>query len=178
QLWTRFRDGSTKHPQLGQRLELECVITKEDRGISWVHQDKGGTLHFIVHISSTSQTTFEGIKRTSTRFEARKHRRGIYRLIVKSFTSQDEGNYFCIVNCNQMLSFSRGQPSFFPGSLPPPNIVKTSAASTWWTFLFSFPADTSKEKHLRIFCDILWVPLVGACLLLLLAQAVTVMLCQ
>ncbi|XP_009869109.1 PREDICTED: T-cell surface glycoprotein CD8 alpha chain-like, partial [Apaloderma vittatum] len=147
----RFRDNSTKHAQLGQQLELECVTFKEHSGVFWVHQDNFGTNHFIVYIYSTSWTIFEGNKQTSARFEARKVGR-TYQLTVKSFTSQDEGNYFCIVNSKQMLYFSHGQPVFCP--------------------------DTSKEKELRIFCDILWVPLVGACLLLLLAQAATVMLCQ
>ncbi|XP_009867827.1 PREDICTED: T-cell surface glycoprotein CD8 alpha chain-like, partial [Apaloderma vittatum] len=179
----RFRDSSTKHPQLGQRLELECVTFKEDSGVSWVRQDKGGTLHFIVHISSMSQTTFEGIKRTSTRFEARKHRRSIYGLVVKSFTLQDEGNYFCFSNSNQMLSFSRGQPVFFPvkTTVAPTTLEPTtqSAITQKDPCLVTPHPETSEEKELNLSCDIfIWLPLAGTCLLLLIALAVTVTLCQ
>lgn len=46
-------------------------------------------------------------------------------------------------------------------------------------FPFSIPAETSKEKGLDLLCDIfIWVPMTAACFLLLLALAVTVMLCQ
>ncbi|XP_071411365.1 T-cell surface glycoprotein CD8 alpha chain-like isoform X2 [Pithys albifrons albifrons] len=98
--------------QVGQRLELECQ-TDKDSGAFWVRQDKSGTLHFIVFISSISRTTFEGNQKTSRRFEASKDRR-FYRLVVKTFTPQDEGNYFCLMIVHQMLYFSRGQPAFLP----------------------------------------------------------------
>ncbi|KFQ68478.1 T-cell surface glycoprotein CD8 alpha chain, partial [Phaethon lepturus] len=165
------------HLQVGQRLELECVSSKEDSGIFWVRQDKDGTLHFIVFISSLSRATFEGNEKTSTRFEARKHSR-FYRLVVKSFTLQDEGNYFCLMNSNQVLYFSLGQPAFFP--------VTTTAAPTTQCgitekdpCLKTLDAETTTEKELNFLCDIfIWVPLAGACLLLLIALSVTIMLCQ
>ncbi|NXQ82715.1 CD8A protein, partial [Nyctibius grandis] len=180
EMTARFRGSSTTLPQVGQRLELECVTPKEDSGIFWMRQDKGGTLHFIVFISSLSRTTFKGNEKTSTRFEARKESR-FYRLVVKSFMPWDEGNYFCLMNSNQVLYFSLGQPAFLP--------VTTTAAST-------SPAPTTQcgitekdpcpktpdqelEKELSFFCDIfIWVPLAGACLLLLMALAVTIVLCQ
>ncbi|GAB0187991.1 T-cell surface glycoprotein CD8 alpha chain [Grus japonensis] len=137
---------------MGQRLELECLSAKEDSGVSWLRLDKHGTLHFIVFISSLPRTVFSGNKGTSTRFEASK-RSNSYWLVVKSFTLEDEGKYFCLMNSNQMLYFSPGQPVFFP--------------------------ETNKEKKLNFSCDIIiWVPLAGACLLLLLALAVTVIACQ
>ncbi|NXL61762.1 CD8A protein, partial [Chordeiles acutipennis] len=109
----KFRDSSTTHPRLGQQLKLECVTHKEDSGVFWVRQSKGGTLHFIVFINSLSRTTFEGNKKTSTHFKAGKDRRS-YWLVVDTLTPQDEGNYFCLMNSNQMLYFSPGQPVFFP----------------------------------------------------------------
>ncbi|NXB54041.1 CD8A protein, partial [Leucopsar rothschildi] len=99
------------HLQVGQRLELECQ-TDNNRGAFWIHKDKRGTLHFIVFISSTSRTTF-GNRRSATHFEASNYNKNYY-LVVKSFTPQDEGNYFCVMNFNQMLYFSPGQPAFLP----------------------------------------------------------------
>ncbi|XP_009578437.1 PREDICTED: T-cell surface glycoprotein CD8 alpha chain [Fulmarus glacialis] len=178
----KFRDSSIKHPRVGQRLELECLAAKEDSGVFWIRLDKGGTLHFIVFISSLHRTTFEGNEKTSTRFEATKDSR-FYRLVVKSFTPQDEGNYFCLMNSNQMLYFSPGQPAFFP--------VTTTAAPTTPApttqggitekdpCLKTLDPETNKEKELDFVCDIfIWVPLAGACLLLLIALAVTIVLCQ
>ncbi|NWS93312.1 CD8A protein, partial [Toxostoma redivivum] len=97
--------------QVGQRLELECRADRNS-GAFWIHKDKKGTLHFIVFISSAAKTTF-GNQRKATHFQASKHNT-IYYLAVKSFTPQDEGNYFCVMNYNQMLYFSPGQPAFLP----------------------------------------------------------------
>ncbi|NWU61020.1 CD8A protein, partial [Pterocles burchelli] len=179
----KFRDSSITHPRLGQRLELECVSTKEDSGVFWVHLDKAGILHFIVFISSLRRTTFEGNQKTSTRFEATKDNR-FYRLVVKSFSLRDEGHYFCLMNTNQMLYFSPAQPAFFP-------VVTTTAATTPPApttehnitekdpCLKTPDPETSKEKQLNIFCDIfIWVPLTGACLLLVVALAITIVLCK
>uniref|UniRef100_A0A8C3E0H3 Uncharacterized protein n=1 Tax=Corvus moneduloides TaxID=1196302 RepID=A0A8C3E0H3_CORMO len=117
-----YRHGVVRSPKditqlrVGQRLELECQ-TDKNSGAFWIHQDKSGTLHFIVFISSVSQTTLSRDQRTSPRFEASKHN-SIYLLVVKSFTPQDEGNYFCMMNFNQMLFFSPGQPAFLPAVSP------------------------------------------------------------
>ncbi|NXH75720.1 CD8A protein, partial [Hydrobates tethys] len=180
EMTARFRDSSITHPRVGQRLELECLPAKEDSGVFWVRQDKGGTLHFIVFISSLPRTTFEGNKKTSTRFEATKDNR-FYRLVVKSFTLQDEGNYFCLMNSNQMLYFSPGQPAFFPvftTAAPTTPAPTTQHGITEKDPCLKTP-DPETEKELNFFCDIfIWVPLAGACLLLLIALAVTLLLCQ
>ncbi|NWZ73515.1 CD8A protein, partial [Acrocephalus arundinaceus] len=117
--------------QVGQKLELECHNDK-NTGAFWIHQDKRGTLHFIVFINSASRVNFEGNQKTSTRFEARKERT-FYNLVVKSFTPHDEGKYFCVTNFNQNLYFSHGQPAFLPGqqhlhptSLSPAKMPSTS----------------------------------------------------
>ncbi|NXK84361.1 CD8A protein, partial [Amazona guildingii] len=104
---------SITQPLMGQKLTLHCESSNMDSGVFWVRQDKAGTLHFIVFISSLPRTTFGGNMRTSTRFEAGKDSR-FYRLAVKSFKPQDEGNYFCLMNINQALYFSPGQPVFLP----------------------------------------------------------------
>ncbi|KFQ74928.1 T-cell surface glycoprotein CD8 alpha chain, partial [Phoenicopterus ruber ruber] len=177
----RFRSGIT-HPQLGQQLELECVSAKEDNGVFWVRLDKSGILHFIVFISSLSRTTFEGNKKTSTHFEAKKDS-NIYRLVVKSFTPEDEGSYFCLMNSNQMLYFSPGQPAFFPVTTTAAPITPAPVTQRGITkkdpCLKTPDAETSKEKELTFFCDFfIWVPLAGTCLLLVIALAVTIVLCQ
>ncbi|NXD55805.1 CD8A protein, partial [Corvus moneduloides] len=161
--------------RVGQRLELECQ-TDKNSGAFWIHQDKSGTLHFIVFISSVSQTTFSRDQRTSPRFEASKHN-SIYLLVVKSFTPQDEGNYFCMMNFNQMLFFSPGQPAFLPGqqhlhptSLSPDKMPSTSCPR---------PFSQLMQEDLEYFCLIfLWVPLAGLCLLLLQLLATTIVLCR
>ncbi|NWV03246.1 CD8A protein, partial [Ptilonorhynchus violaceus] len=108
----KVRSHNITQLRVGHRLELGCQTDGLESGISWIRQDKNGTLHFIVFISSTSQLTFEGNQKTSTHFEASKDSK-IYQLVVKSFTAQDEGKYFCIVNMKKVLYFSTGQPAFF-----------------------------------------------------------------
>ncbi|XP_071411357.1 T-cell surface glycoprotein CD8 alpha chain-like [Pithys albifrons albifrons] len=161
--------------QVGQRLELLCQ-TDKDVGASWIHQDKSGTLHFIVFISSISRTTFQGNQRRSTRFEASKDRR-FYQLVVKSFTPQDEGHYFCLININQMLYFSRGQPAFLPATTTPGPITHPGT-TTKDPNLKTLDPETSTEKEPNFFCNVIWVPLAGACLLLLIALAITILLCR
>ncbi|KAM9027556.1 T-cell surface glycoprotein CD8 alpha chain isoform 1-T1 [Ara ararauna] len=175
---------SITQPRMGQQLMLYCESSNMDSGIFWVRQDKAGTLHFIVFISSLSRTTFGGNMRTSKHFEVWKDRRFCW-LAVKSFKPQDEGNYFCLMNINQALYFSPGQPLFLPvtttvapktlpsPTTPAPNITERDPC------LRTPDSETSKEKGLDFLCDIfIWVPLTATCFLLLLALAVTIMLCQ
>lgn len=117
--------------QLGEQLDLTCHISGEDTGVVWVHQGNVETFKFIVFISPLSEATFEGNQKTSTHFEARKEDT-IYHLVVKSFTPQDEGNYFCMMIYNQMLFFSPGQPAFLPGQqhLHPTSLSSDKMPST------------------------------------------------
>ncbi|KFV05922.1 T-cell surface glycoprotein CD8 alpha chain, partial [Tauraco erythrolophus] len=182
QMTAKFRDHSLTHPRVGHQLELECQGAKEDSGVFWIRLDKDGILHFIVFISSLSRTTFERNEKSSTRFGARKDGRS-YRLVVNSFSAQDEGNYFCLMNSNQMLYFSSGQPAFFPVTT---TAAPTTAAATTQSgitrkdpCLNTSDSETSKKSEPNFFCNIfIWVPLAGACLLLLLALIVTIILCQ
>ncbi|XP_015479419.2 T-cell surface glycoprotein CD8 alpha chain [Parus major] len=162
--------------RVGQKLELECQ-TYKDSGAFWIHQDKSGALHAIVFINSISRVTFQGNQKQSSRFEASKHNT-IYHLAVKSFTPQDQGKYFCVMNFNQMLQFSPGQPVFLPATT-------VGEPTTQWGItekdLFlkspdpgSLNAGSRIEEDLNYFCLVfIWVPLAGLCLLLLQLMAVT-----
>ncbi|XP_037991460.1 T-cell surface glycoprotein CD8 alpha chain-like, partial [Motacilla alba alba] len=167
--------------RLGQKLELECH-TDKSHGASWILRDSSGTLHFIAFISSVSRATFEGGQRTSPRFEASKDNT-IYRLAVKSFTPQDEGSYFCVMNLNQMLHFSPGQRVFLP--VITTTVASSTPGSTTQRGITEDPNLTTPvpegrmQEDLNFFCHIfIWVPLAGACLLLLIALVITIVLCQ
>ncbi|NXH52806.1 CD8A protein, partial [Rhabdornis inornatus] len=164
--------------QVGQKLQLECQ-TDKNSGAFWIHKDKRGTLHFIVFINSVARTTF-GNQRTATRFEASKHNTNYY-LAVKSFTPQDEGNYFCVMNFNQMLYFSPGQPAFLPATTVAPTTCEptTKGGKTEDPNLKTPDPDRRMQEDLNFFCHIfIWVPLAGACVLLLIALVITLVLCR
>ncbi|XP_039921390.1 T-cell surface glycoprotein CD8 alpha chain-like [Hirundo rustica] len=166
--------------RLGQKLELECRSDRHS-GAYWIHQDKSGSLHFIVFISSTSRATFEGNQKTSPHFEAwREHTS--YHLAVKSFTPQDEGSYFCVAGFNQMLYFSPGQLAFLPATtvVAPTMCGSTPKSSTTEEPNLQTPDPAERtQEDLDFFCHIfIWVPLAGACLLLLIALAITIVLRQ
>ncbi|NWR05057.1 CD8A protein, partial [Paradoxornis webbianus] len=166
--------------QVGQKLELECR-TDKPTGAFWIHQDKSGTLHFIAFISSVSRVSFEGNQKTSTRFEAWKEGMS-YHLVVKSFTPQDQGKYFCMVTINQKLYFSPGQHAFLPATtvVAPTTCGPTSKHGTTEDPNLQTPdPERRMQEDLDFFCHIfIWVPLAGACLLLLIALVTTIVLCQ
>ncbi|XP_071411362.1 T-cell surface glycoprotein CD8 alpha chain-like isoform X2 [Pithys albifrons albifrons] len=153
--------------------------------------------HYELKVSfRNSITQLQGNQRTSRRFEACKDRR-FYRLVVKSFTPQDEGHYFCVININEILYFSRGQPAFLPvtttqrgTTVKEPDLttldpVTTTAGPTTQSGITkkdpcskTTDPETSTEKEPNFFCNAIWVPLAGACLLLLIALAITILLCR
>ncbi|XP_048797171.1 T-cell surface glycoprotein CD8 alpha chain isoform X8 [Lagopus muta] len=179
----RFLDRNLKHPQEGQRLELECLPYNRDNGVSWVRQDKDGKLHFITYIPVFSRTTDPGSKTTSSQFEWSKQENS-FRLVVKNFKAQDQGTYFCISNINQVLHFSSGQPAFFPvttTSAPttPAATNQSSQISKTDICMQSSDPGTSNKNMLNFYCEIyIWAPLAGVCLVLLVVLVVTIVLCQ
>uniref|UniRef100_A0A803YIN8 Ig-like domain-containing protein n=1 Tax=Meleagris gallopavo TaxID=9103 RepID=A0A803YIN8_MELGA len=179
----RFLDRTMKHPQEGQRLELECTSYNSYSGVSWVRQDKDGKLHFIVYISMFSQTTYPGYAKSSSQFEGSKQGNS-YRLVVKSFRAQDQGTYFCITNIEPMLHFSSGQPAFFPvTTTAAPTTSTATTQSSQVTMKDNSQQDsdagTSSDNTPRFYCTMtMWVNLSCACLLLLTAITITTTHCQ
>uniref|UniRef100_A0A452IID2 T-cell surface glycoprotein CD8 alpha chain n=1 Tax=Gopherus agassizii TaxID=38772 RepID=A0A452IID2_9SAUR len=174
---------------LGNRVELECVFSGRDlsdSGVSWMLQHRQSVPQFILFITSLGRVAPTENGKPPTRFEA-KRESSIYRLTVKSFQEQDQGNYYCIVNHNQRLYFSSGIPLHLPGQHQPHPI---SAPSAWTppTTAPSTKATTTQpsttsakatEKGLDLSCHLyIWVPLAIACLLLLIALLATITMCQ
>ncbi|NXA65398.1 CD8A protein, partial [Mohoua ochrocephala] len=179
----RFMQYKTiKYLQPGAQLDLTCLIGGEDTGVVWVLQDNIETFKFIVFISPVSEATFEGNQKTSTRFEARKEGM-FYHLVVKSFTPQDEGNYFCVKYVDTKLYFSHGQLAFLPATtvLAPctPGPTNQRGITEKDSCLKTPDPERRMQEDLDYFCLIfLWVPMAGLCLLLLQLLAITIVLCQ
>ncbi|NXI14683.1 CD8A protein, partial [Irena cyanogastra] len=177
----RFMQYKTiTYVQLGAQMDLMCHISGKDTGVVWVHQDNMETFKFIVFISPLSGVTFEGNQKTSTHFEARKED-VFYRLVVKSFTPQDKGNYFCIKYIDKQLYFSPGQRAFLPATtvVAPSTPGPTTPCSTTGkdSCLKTPDPDSRKQEDLDSFCLVfLWLPLAGLCLLLLQLLATTIVL--
>uniref|UniRef100_A0A8V0Z0Z1 Ig-like domain-containing protein n=1 Tax=Gallus gallus TaxID=9031 RepID=A0A8V0Z0Z1_CHICK len=176
----RFFNRNMKHPQEGQRLELECMPYDRGTGIYWIHLDKDWNLHFIVSSTPVPRNTFQGNKRTSAQFEAR-WTGNFYRLAVKNFTTQDEGIYFCTSNINQVLHFQLGTTRLLPRSATPSPTLLTprSPARVALSSLSFLPAGTSHKNIPSFYCKmVMWVNLAGTCLLLLTAITITITHCQ
>uniref|UniRef100_G3UUS1 T-cell surface glycoprotein CD8 alpha chain n=1 Tax=Meleagris gallopavo TaxID=9103 RepID=G3UUS1_MELGA len=178
----RFFNRTMKHPQEGQRLELECPPYNSDSSVSWVRQGKDGKLHFIVYISVFSQTTYPGNAKTSSQFEGSKQGKS-YRLVVKNFKAQDQGIYFCTSTINQVLHFSSGQPAFFPVTTAAPTTHTATTQSSQVTMKDNSQqgpdAGISNKNTLNSICNIfLWVRVAGTGLLLLTAITITITHCQ
>ncbi|XP_032299940.1 T-cell surface glycoprotein CD8 alpha chain-like [Coturnix japonica] len=193
-----------KHPQHGQRLELECRTSRTTWGASWVRLDKDGNLHFIVSSNSPYNTVVHENLRISLHYEV-SWRGSSHWLVVKSFTAQDQGIYFCVTNVNQVLHFSSGQPAFFPAALTKPVATTQCSQVTKKDISWHSPdpaaeyntpnattqsspvtkrnssqhgldAETSNENKPNSSCDVfLWVRVAGTCLLLLTVITIIIM---
>ncbi|XP_048797180.1 T-cell surface glycoprotein CD8 alpha chain isoform X13 [Lagopus muta] len=178
----RFLHRNLKHPQEGQQLQLECLHCERNRPLFWIRLDKSGNLHFISSTHSYSTTMQEGEK-TAPNFEVL-WRGSSYRLLVKSFTMQDEGTYFCVNYINQVLHFSSGQPAFFPVATTAAPTTRTASTQSSqvtkkdisWN---SQDAGTSNENTPRFYCKmVMWIHLAVTSLLLLTAITITITHCQ
>ncbi|XP_067423723.1 T-cell surface glycoprotein CD8 alpha chain [Emydura macquarii macquarii] len=173
---------------LKRRMELECVISDRslsDSGVSWMRQHRDAAPQFILFISSLSRVASTENGHPPARFEANRES-STYRLTVKSFETQDQGSYYCIVNHNQMLHFSSGLELYLPA--PPTRAPSTKATTT--------QPSTSHSKELRgcvgspvpekpvkkgldFSCNLyILVPLASGCLLLFIALLTTIIVCQ
>uniref|UniRef100_A0A674I3A0 T-cell surface glycoprotein CD8 alpha chain n=1 Tax=Terrapene triunguis TaxID=2587831 RepID=A0A674I3A0_9SAUR len=170
---------------LGAPVELECVISGSglsDSGVSWMRQHRQSAPQFILFVTSLNRVAPTDNGKPPARFDAKKENKN-YRLTVKSFQEQDQGNYYCIINHNQRLHFSSGISLHLPA---PPTAVPTTKATTpelSTTTGSKEPCkhspNTAPKKGLDLSCDFyIWVPLTSACLLLLIALLVTITVCQ
>ncbi|XP_040556312.1 T-cell surface glycoprotein CD8 alpha chain-like isoform X1 [Gallus gallus] len=181
----RFLNRNMKHPQEGQQLELECPPYDRDKPIFWIRLDKFGNIHFLVSSTpvSVQGMTFYGIKGTSSQFDTW-WRGNTNLLVVKNFTTQDDGTYFCISYTNQVLHFSSGQPTFFPvatkaAPTTPATTTQSSQATKKDNSQQSPDAGTNSKNTLHFCYDVVMrVNLAGACLLLLTAITITITHCQ
>ncbi|XP_072190398.1 T-cell surface glycoprotein CD8 alpha chain-like [Excalfactoria chinensis] len=175
----RILNRNMKHPQQGQRLELECLHYNSHEGIFWIRQDNSGNLHFILSSYGWDFTTFHANQRTSNRFEA-SWRGNTCRLVVKSFQAEDEGTYFCINFINQVLHISSGQPAFLPAAPTTTTATTQSSLVTKNSSQHGLDAGSSHENTPQFCHDtVIWVNLAGTCLLLLLtAITINITHCQ
>uniref|UniRef100_A0A669PIZ3 Ig-like domain-containing protein n=1 Tax=Phasianus colchicus TaxID=9054 RepID=A0A669PIZ3_PHACC len=180
-LEVRLRDRNMKHPQEGQRLELECLNYEMNRSplsLFWIRLENDGRLHFIVSCYRWYGTNYYWDDKKSTQFQA-SLRDNTYRLVVKSFSAQDEGIYFCIQYINQVLHFSSGQPAFFPATTTHTATTQSSQLTKKDSSQQGSDAGTSNENTPRFYCKmVMWVNLAVTCLLLLTAITITITHCQ
>uniref|UniRef100_A0A8C3FEQ1 T-cell surface glycoprotein CD8 alpha chain n=1 Tax=Chrysemys picta bellii TaxID=8478 RepID=A0A8C3FEQ1_CHRPI len=127
-------------------VELECVISGpglSDSGVSWMRQLRDSAPQFILFVTSLGRVAPTDNGKPPERFDARRENKN-YRLTVKSFQEQDQGNYYCIVKHNQRLHFSSGIPLHLPGQHQPHPISAPSA----WAGAPAFPLPPSPASSL------------------------------